>query len=64
MIRSIVIAVFLPLALLESSISSIASASEPSDIGFVLYTRSDSPGTLHDDLRLADHRAEVTIKME
>lgn len=47
MIRSIVIAVFLPLALIASSISSFASASEPSDIGFVLYTRSDSPGTLN-----------------
>ena len=47
MIRSIVIAVFLPLALIASSISSFAIASEPSDIGFVLYTRSDSPGTLN-----------------
>lgn len=47
MIRSIVIAVFLPLALIASSISSFASGSEPSDIGFVLYTRSDSPGTLN-----------------
>ena len=47
MIRSIVIAVFLPLALIASSIWSFASASEPSDIGFVLYTRSDSPGTLN-----------------
>jgi hypothetical protein len=46
-IRSIVIAVFLPLALFASSISSFAIASEPSDIGFVLYTRSDSPGTLN-----------------
>ncbi len=47
MIRSIVIAVFLPLALIASSISSFASASEPSNVGFVLYTRSDSPGTLN-----------------
>lgn len=47
MIRSIVIAFFLPLALIASSIWSFASASEPSDIGFVLYTRSDSPGTLN-----------------
>lgn len=47
MIRSIVIAGFLPLALIASSISSFARASEPSDIGFVLYTRSDSPGTLN-----------------
>ena len=47
MIRSIVIAVFLPLALIASSIWSFASASEPSDIGFVLYTKSDSPGTLN-----------------
>ena len=47
MIRSIVIAVFLPLALIASSISSFAIASEPSDVGFVLYTRSDSPGTLN-----------------
>jgi len=46
-IKSIVIGVFLPLALFASSISSFASASEPSDIGFVLYTRSDSPGTLN-----------------
>jgi len=46
-IRSIVIAVFLPLALIASSISSFAIASEPSDVGFVLYTRSDSPGTLN-----------------
>jgi len=47
MIRSIVIAFFVPLALIASSISSFASASEPSDIGFVLYTRSDSPGALN-----------------
>ena len=47
MIRSIVISVFLPLALFASSISTFASASEPSDIGFVLYTKSDSPGTLN-----------------
>lgn len=47
MIRSIVFAVFLPLALIASSISSFANASESSDIGFVLYTRSDSPGTLN-----------------
>ncbi|MFU8832931.1 MAG: hypothetical protein ACNA7J_12375 [Wenzhouxiangella sp.] len=47
MIRSVGIAVFLPLALFASSISSYAIASEPSDIGFVLYTRSDSPGTLN-----------------
>jgi hypothetical protein len=46
-IRSIVIAVFLPLVLITSSFSSIAIASEPSDIGFVLYTKSDSPGTLN-----------------
>ena len=47
MIRSILIAVFLPLALFAASISTFASASEPSDIGFVLYTKSDSPGTLN-----------------
>ncbi len=47
MIRSFVIAVFLPLALIASSIGSFVSASEASDIGFVLYTRSDSPGTLN-----------------
>jgi len=46
-IRSILIAVFLPLALFAASISTFASASEPSDIGFVLYTKSDSPGTLN-----------------
>ena len=47
MIRSIVIAFFVPLALIASSISSFASASEPSDIGFVLYTKSHAPGTLN-----------------
>jgi len=46
-IRSIIIAVFLPLALFASRISSFAIASEPSDIGFVLYTRSHAPGTLN-----------------
>jgi len=46
-IRSIIIAVFLPLALFASSIWSFASASEPSDIGFVLYTKSHAPGTLN-----------------
>jgi len=33
--------------LFAASISTFASASEPSDIGFVLYTKSDSPGTLN-----------------
>jgi len=47
MIRSIGIAVFVPLALIASGIASFANATEPSDIGFVLYTRSDSPGTLN-----------------
>src|SRR6056297_3048746 len=47
MIRSIVIAFFVPLALIASSISSFASASEPSDVGFVLYTKSHTPGTLN-----------------
>jgi len=47
MIRSIVIAFFVPLALIASSISSFASASEPSNVGFVLYTKSHAPGTLN-----------------
>src|SRR6056297_1379551 len=47
MIRSIVFAVFLPLVLIASSISSFASASEPSNVGFVLYTKTHAPGTLN-----------------
>lgn len=47
MIRSIVFACFLPFVLVASSFSSIACASEPSDVGFVLYTKSHSPGTLN-----------------
>lgn len=47
MVRSIVFACFLLFALAASSLSSVASAAEPSEVGFVLYTKSHSPGTLN-----------------
>lgn len=43
MTRSILVAVFLPFLMWASA----ASASEPSDVGFVLYTKSHAPGTLN-----------------
>ena len=50
MIRSVLASVFLSLLLSAAALSDGASASDataPSNIGFVLYTKSDAPGTLN-----------------